>query len=104
MLYKDTIYRALEENTSEVPDKDPDIWEALERTAPIWMDRYYNPDKYSVLEALTIPAQSPEYTDKIEYITNEEEIIIIDDYKIRIKEATSSKIEKILISKNINEE
>ena len=41
---------------------------------------------------------------KIEYIPNEEEIIIIDNYKIRIKEATSSKIEKILISKNINEE
>ena len=41
---------------------------------------------------------------KIEYIPNEEEIIIIDDYKINIKEATSSKIEKILISKNINEE
>ncbi len=41
---------------------------------------------------------------KIEYIPNEEEIIIIDDYRIKIKEATSSKIEKILISKNINEE
>ncbi len=41
---------------------------------------------------------------KIEYIPNEEEIIILDDYKIKIKEATSSKIEKILISKNINEE
>ena len=41
---------------------------------------------------------------KIEYIPNEEEIIIIDDYKIKIKEATSSKIEKILITKNINEE
>ncbi len=41
---------------------------------------------------------------KIEYIPNEEEIIIIDDYKIKIKEASSSKIEKILISKNINEE
>ena len=41
---------------------------------------------------------------KIEYIPNEEEIIIIDDYKIKIKEATSSKIEKILISKNLKEE
>ncbi len=41
---------------------------------------------------------------KIEYIPNEEEIIIIDNYKIRIKEATSSKIEKILISKNLKEE
>ena len=41
---------------------------------------------------------------KIEYIPNEEEIIIIDDYRIKIKEATSSKIEKILISKNLKEE
>ena len=41
---------------------------------------------------------------KIEYIPNEEEIIIIDDYKIQIKEATSSKIEKIIISKNLKEE
>ena len=81
VLYKDTIYRALEENTSEVPDKDPDIWEALERPAPIWMDRYYNPDKYSVLEALKIPDQYTEYTDKFEYITKNigaEDIYVFD--------------------------
>ena len=41
---------------------------------------------------------------EIEYIPNEEEIIIIDDYNIKIKEATSSKIEKIIISKNLKEE
>ena len=41
---------------------------------------------------------------EIEYIPNEEEIIIINDYNIKIKEATSSKIEKIIISKNIKEE
>ena len=41
---------------------------------------------------------------KTEYIPNEEEEIIIDEYKIIIKEATSSKIEKILITKNITEE
>ena len=39
-----------------------------------------------------------------EYIPKEEEIIIINGYKIIIKEATSSKIEKILITKNIQEE
>ena len=39
-----------------------------------------------------------------EYIPNEEEEIIIDEHKIIIKEATSSKIEKILITKNITEE
>ena len=39
-----------------------------------------------------------------EYIPKEEEIIIINEYKIIVKEATSSKIEKILITKNIQEE
>jgi len=39
-----------------------------------------------------------------EYIPKEEEIIIINGYKIIIKEATSSKIEKILITKNIQEQ
>ena len=41
---------------------------------------------------------------KTEHIPKEEEIIIINGYKIIIKEATSSKIEKILITKNIQEE
>ena len=41
---------------------------------------------------------------KIEYIPNVEEIIIVNEYKIIIKEATSSKVEKILITKNLQEE
>ena len=41
---------------------------------------------------------------KTEYIPNEEEIIIVNEYKIIIKEATSSKVEKILITKNLQEE
>jgi CBS domain containing-hemolysin-like protein len=41
---------------------------------------------------------------KTEYIPNEEEEIIINEYKITIKEATSSKVEKILITKNLKEE
>ena len=41
---------------------------------------------------------------KTEYIPNEEEEIIINEYKIIIKEATSSKVEKILITKNLKEE
>ena len=42
--------------------------------------------------------------DKTEDIPNEGEEIIVNDYKIKIKEATSSKIEKIVIKKNIKEE
>ena len=42
--------------------------------------------------------------DKTEDIPNEGEEIIINDYMIKIKEATSSKIEKIVITKNIKEE
>ena len=41
---------------------------------------------------------------KTEYIPNEEEEILINQYKIIIKEATSSKVEKILITKNFKEE
>jgi len=41
---------------------------------------------------------------KIEHIPNEGEEIIINEYKIIIKDASSSKIEKILITKNIEEE
>jgi len=41
---------------------------------------------------------------KTEYIPNEEEEILINEYKITIKEATSSKVEKILITKNLKEE
>jgi len=41
---------------------------------------------------------------KTEYIPNEEEEILINEYKIIIKEATSSKVEKILITKNFKEE
>ena len=51
-------------------------------------------------EANTLPALLA----KLDKLNNNIEIIIIDDYKIRIKEATSSKIEKILISKNLKEE
>jgi CBS domain containing-hemolysin-like protein len=42
--------------------------------------------------------------DKTENIPSEGEEIIVKDYKIKIKEATSSKIEKIVIIKNIKEE
>lgn len=78
-----------------------DVIEVSARLEVEYINNKYNmelplSDSYETLGGLIF--------NKIEYIPNEEEIIIIDDYKIRIKEATSSKIEKILISKNINEE
>ena len=78
-----------------------DVIEVSARLEVEYINNKYNmelplSDSYETLGGLIF--------NKIEYIPNEEEIIIIDDYKIRIKEATSSKIEKILISKNLNEE
>lgn len=69
VLYDDNIYRAIESNSDQRPDKSPDSWEKTDRRGPVWLDRYYNPDKYSVLEALEIPDQYTEYTDKFTYIT-----------------------------------
>ena len=78
-----------------------DVIEVSARLEVEYINNKYNmelplSDSYETLGGLIF--------NRIEYIPNEEEIIIIDDYKIKIKEATSSKIEKILISKNINEE
>ena len=78
-----------------------DVIEVSARLEVEYINNKYNmelplSDSYETLGGLIF--------NKIEYIPNEEEIIIIDVYKIKIKEATSSKIEKILISKNINEE
>ena len=78
-----------------------DVIEVSARLEVEYINNKYNmglplSDSYETLGGLIF--------NKIEYIPNEEEIIIIDDYKIKIKEATSSKIEKILISKNIQEE
>ena len=78
-----------------------DVIEVSARLEVEYINNKYNmelplSDSYETLGGLIF--------NRIEYIPNEEEIIIIDDYKINIKEATSSKIEKILISKNINEE
>ena len=78
-----------------------DVIEVSARLEVEYINNKYNmelplSDSYETLGGLIF--------NKVEYIPNEEEIIIIDDYKIKIKEATSSKIEKILISKNINEE
>ena len=78
-----------------------DVIEVSARLEVEYINNKYNmelplSDSYETLGGLIF--------NKIEYIPNEEEIIIIDDYKIRIKEATSSKIEKILISKNLKEE
>ena len=78
-----------------------DVIEVSARIEVEYINNKYNmelplSDSYETLGGLIF--------NRIEYIPNEEEIIVIDDYKIKIKEATSSKIEKILISKNINEE
>ena len=78
-----------------------DVIEVSARLEVEYINNKYNmelplSDSYETLGGLIF--------NRIEYIPNEEEIIIIDDYKIKIKEATSSKIEKILISKNLKEE
>lgn len=79
--YDNTIYRSIESSIGKRPDIETDVWEATDRTGAVWLDRYYNPDKYSVLEALEIPDQYSDYTDKFEYITknlNAEDTYVFD--------------------------
>lgn len=68
--YKDAVYQALIDNTGFAPDINPDEWELTEQPPPVWVDRYYNPEKFSAQEALKIEGQYSEYKTKFNHIVN----------------------------------
>ena len=78
--YKDTTYRSAKLNTSVVPTHDKSIW-IQEAVESIWVDRYYNPEYYTVLDALKVGGQYSEYTSKFEYVVqtlSAQEIYVFD--------------------------
>lgn len=66
--YKDAVYRAIVDNIGYAPDINPDEWELTEQPPPVWVDRYYNPEKFSAQEALKIEGQYSEYKTKFNHI------------------------------------
>ena len=66
--YKGKTYKAREENQNAKPDLDKQTWEEIPGGEPVWVDRYYNPTKFSAEQALKIEGQYYDYTSKFEYI------------------------------------
>ena len=66
--FKGKTYKAREESIGKQPDLDKLFWIELPGGSPVWVDRYYNPERYSAEEALKIQGQYYDYTSKFEYI------------------------------------
>ena len=79
--FKDKTYKCLVENKNKEPDTYTTEWEYIKDGESVWMDRYYNPGRFSLLEALTVTGEYNEYVSKFEYITKEleaEDLYIFD--------------------------
>ena len=69
--FNNAVYRAIVENTGRRPDVYPDYWEETEQLPPVWVDRYYNPEKFSAVQAMSYNDNTySNYTPKFDYIVD----------------------------------
>lgn len=66
--YDKKVYKCIENNVGLKPPVNPDEWEEIDEPPPVWVDRYYNPEKFSTQQALEIEGQYTTYTTKFETI------------------------------------
>lgn len=66
--WENVIYKCLETNKGRQPDINSAFWERTEQPPPVWVDRYYNPAKYTVLEAMKFEGQYSTYKPKFDHI------------------------------------
>jgi len=68
--YDNTVYKCVIENTGLKPNINPDEWEEIDSPPPVWVDRYYNPEKFSSQKALEIEGQYSSYVTKFETVVD----------------------------------
>lgn len=68
--YNGTVYKALVDNKDKRPSTNPNHWSPTEQPPPVWVDRYYNPEKFSTQKALEFESQYATYTSKFENIVD----------------------------------
>jgi len=68
--HNNIVYRALITTRGDRPDVNARIWESTDFPPYIWVDRYYNPDHFTSLEALSLSGQYYTYSDKFSYVVN----------------------------------
>ena len=62
------VYKCRQSNKGLEPDLHSAYWERTDQPPPVWVDRYYNPAKYTVLEALEFEGQYSSYRPKFDHI------------------------------------
>lgn len=68
--YDDKVYQCISPNINKRPNLNSSIWRETDMPPPVWVDRYYNPKQYTVLEALSIDGQYSTYTSKFDSIVD----------------------------------
>lgn len=66
--YDGKVYRSLVLNKNKQPDIYSDFWELTNQPTSVWVDRYYNPEKFSAVEALEYQGQYNTYKSKFETV------------------------------------
>jgi hypothetical protein len=65
------VYRALIDNKGRKPGISAGYWKEIDQPPPVWVDRYYNPEKFSTQKALEFENQYAAYTSKFENIVQD---------------------------------
>ena len=68
VVYESKVYRALVDNVGKRPSTNQKVWRETNDAPHVWVDRYYNPEYFSAVEALEVKGQYYKYVDKFEYL------------------------------------
>ena len=66
--FESKVYRSIKHNTSVKPSTSRLTWKEVPDLAPVWVDRYYNPEHFSVQQALEFTEQYVVYKSKFDHI------------------------------------
>ena len=66
--FKSKVYQSLKTNTGVNPSTNRLTWVELPEQAPVWVDRYYNPERFSAQQALEFTEQYVVYKSKFNHI------------------------------------
>lgn len=68
--FDDSVYKSLSNNKGVKPTTNRQIWKEVPEEKAAWVDRYYNPSKFSTQQALELTTQYTKYTSKFEFISS----------------------------------
>ena len=66
--YKGKVYKSRSSNTNVKPASSRITWEERPDLAPVWVDRYYNPEQFTSQQALEFTEQYSSYKSKFTHI------------------------------------